>query len=334
MFKTFLAHKAANTTKRILSDEYMPTCMADCDNLWDSEIESSTQTLQKGQTYCFGLEQTIDDQYGRRAGTGFAILNGDDIDITTYDYNCNQKNSVKNIYAATTPSYEGRLFKLKSNKDQTVYFVDIPVTSYAASITLNGITIKENAKFYLSLDNNVPHKITSSYTIYENGNKEETVSYILALDPNYFKIAAQDGYKSTAMFGSNTDGINTNGYEIAKVINSTGGFIAAVPSEMVHSSTVPYAGTYTAESTITIKHYTAGLPGKFIELTANSIFSKNPQSSGESNSNSSEEKSDSNTGLIVGVVVAVVVVVAIVAFCVYWFACRTTSDDKEETPKV
>ena len=235
MFKPLLARRAANATKRILEGDYMPTCMADCDNLWDTESTANEQTLKKGETYCFGLEQTPADEYGRKTGTGFAILSGDDIDITTYDYQCNQKKSMKNIYAATTPAYEGRLFKLKSNKDQTVYFVDIPVTSYSATFTNNGRTIKENAKFYLSLDNNVPHKITSSYTFYENGNHDETVSYILALDPNYFEIKTQNGYKSTAMFSSNTDDINM-GYKTDEIINSTGGFIASIPSELVRTT--------------------------------------------------------------------------------------------------
>ena len=241
---------------------------------------------------------------------------------------------MKNIYAATTPAYEGRLFKLKSNKDQTVYFVDIPGTSYSATFTNNGRTIKENAKFYLSLDNNVPHKITSSYTFYENNNHDETVSYILALDPNRFTLTAQDGYQSTAMFSLNTDDINM-GYKIEEVKDATGGFIAAIPSELVRTSTVN-VGTYTAESTITIKHNTANLPGKFIELTADSVFSKDEQESDDESDSktTTNEKSDSKTGLIVGVVVGVVVVVAIAAFCVYWFACRSKSDDKEETPKV
>ena len=335
MFKPLLARRAANATKKILDSSF--DCDHDCaDHI---ALEGFLElTMAEDTYYCFGFLPTKDESTGRTAGTGFAILNGDEIEISTYDENCNLKKSAKNFYAATTPANEGRIFKIKTSKFQKVQIIPIPVTSYSATITLADKTIKENAKFYLSLDNNVPHKITSSYTFYENNNHDEAVSYIIAFDPNYFEITAQDGYKSTGMFSEEFNDININGYEVSRIINSTGGIIVAMPSELVGVSTIS-PGTYTAESTITIKHNTANLPGKFIELTANSIFTKSAQSSDGTNDDSNSktttnDKSDSKTGLIVGVVIGVVVVVAIVAFCVYWFACRSKSDDKEETPKV
>ena len=310
-----------NATRRKTLNDF--SCMNDCDNLWDPETMDNTQTLEKGKTYCFGFEEVQDDEYHRAIGTGFAILNGDDIDITTYNYQCSKKKSVKNIYAATTPTNEGRLFKLTSNKDQTIELIGIPATSHSSSLTYNGIKMSEKATIYLSLDTDTPHTIKSRITFSANNDQDYDCSYIYAADPNRFTVSAQNGVKSTAMLSGSFDGINTNGYTIQGDFSAKAGFIQAIPSEMVHSSTVSSAGTYTAESTITIKHGTTNLPGKYVEITPDTVFSKND-----------DEDSKSKTGLIVGIVIGVVVVVAIVVFCVYWFVCRTKSDDKDETPKV
>ena len=317
MFKTLLARNAtrkANTTKRILSDDYMPSCMKDCDELWETESMDSSQFIQKGKTYCFSLEQTYDTITGRRAGTGFAILDGDNIDLETYDYTCGDKQTAKNIYAATTPNSYGRLYKLKPNKDRTARFIDIPATSYSATFTYNGRQYVDKAKIYLSLDTDTPHTIESTMTFYTNGDQYYDCEYIYVADPDRFDVSVENGLRSTAMFSSSSiDGINTHGQVIQGTFSAEAGIIQAIPSEMVKTTTV-MAATYTAKSSITIKRDSAGLPDKYIELTPDTIYTFDK----------------SKTGLIVGVVVGVVVVIAIVVFCVYWFKCRAKSDDKEE----
>ena len=335
MLKALFARNATrktNTTKRILSDEYMPTCMTDCDNLWDSESADVEQTLEKGKTYCFGIENV----QSRGSGDGFIILNGDDIDVISYDYQCKQKKSVKNIYAATTPTNEGRLFKLKSNKDQTIYFTTIGLISFSTTLTINGRKIKETAKIYVALKKESSKKISSKMTLYTNNDSEESNEYIAVFNPKGVSLSANNNQQSTAMVSTKFDSIALYGEKIEGDYETEAGIIQAIPSDLVGQSSVS-AGTYTAQSTITIKHNDGiELPEKFIELTPDTIFSKNEDESddGSNSKTTTKEESDSKTGLIVGVVVGVVVVVAIVAFCVYWFACRTKSDDKEETPKV
>ena len=365
MLKAFLARNAKNTTRKIREEDYIPTCMTDCDYLWDTESLSEEQTLEKGKSYCFGIE----NDETRGSGNGFVILNGDNIDLISYDYGCNQKKSVKNIYGGTTPSNEGRLFKLKSNKDQTIYFRTTGPTSFTTTSTdINGIETTVAKHISMALENDVSIGFGSMFII-DSNSIYENLAYMLVWNPNQVSISAQNE-KGTAKILPNIDTPFTEGEEIGDNYETQFGYIITVPSEIK-------PGTYETKSTITLKQNEGiELPEKFIELTPDTIFSKNDSNDDDSDSTSTtdkgsdseskpstdksshsdsttsttstdkgsndssnsktttKEESDSKTGLIVGVVVGVVVVVAIVVFCVYWYVCRTKSDDKEETPNV
>ena len=108
--------------------------------------------------------------------------------------------------------------------------------------------------------------------------KDDILEKSLVLDPKGIEITAQNDYKSIAMNSTECDDISLNGYKNEEVNSATGGYIAAIPSELVRTSTIN-VGKYTAESTLSIKHHTTNVPEKFVELTTNSVFSKNEQES-------------------------------------------------------
>ena len=329
MFKPLLTRRAANTTKKILDGDYTPTCMKDCDNLLEFEDTASTLTLKKGETYCFGLENNT-LSYGPKTGTGFAIFDqveNSNIEITTYTYQCEQKNTSKYIFAAMTPNDEGRLFKLRSDTDQTVEFIYIPVTSYEYEFTdENDQKFIEKATFLFPLKNESTWYINSVYTITDVWRYYYS-EYIFVSNPNKITITASNGENSVAVFSNTFDGINSNEEEIEDNYERKYGFIKSIPQNIELES----SKYYVALSNITIKQNPLFAEDVVLPLLPDQIFTKGLPGGDILISNSN---SNSKTGLIVGVVVGVVVVVAIVVFCVYWFACRSTSDDKEETPKV
>ena len=327
MFKPLLARRAANATKKILEGDYNPPCMKDCDNFLEFEDTASTLSLKKGETYCFGLENNT-LSYGPKTGTGFAIFDqveNSNIEITTYTYQCKQKNTSKYIYAATTPNDEGRLFKLRSDTDQTVELIYIPVTSYEYEFTdENDQKFIEEATFLFPLRNESTWNINSVYTITDVWQYYYSY-YLFVSNPNKITITASNGENSVAVFSNTFDGINSNEEEIEDNYETKYGFIKSIPQNIELES----SKYYVALSNITIKQNPLFSADVVLPLLPDRIFTKGTPGGDILISNS-----NSNTGLIVGVVVGVVVVVAIAVFCVYWFACRATSDDKEETPKV